>query len=668
MLREIDNRRLQLLAQTCKSVAEAHHEKEQSGMVFSSNNLTLLRRCAQDWDAMPYLRQERARNLRYKNGDQWSDTVPDPENPHQMIREDALISRSGKVPLKHNYIQQFIRSIHGQLLSSPTQTVVYARSRDDQPLGEMLTNALQACQQLNQVRKLDINVIEELCLTGIACAKVRYDYWSTKNRTDGKVDLVNINRLFFNTDIEDPRLTDIRRIGEIHDYTFDDLVRNFATCREDVQALCDIYGVCHDPAMLESIYGDNRERLHNLDFLATNDLGKFRVIEVWERLGRWVLYVHDYADGTEEIYPDMSLTEVEAINASRLEQGAAAGLSPDQVKLVYAQEQYEYFWRVKFLTPNGYCIREMETPYTHEEHPYVLATMPVIDGQFKAVLSDVIDIQRYINRLLTLLDFIIGASPKGLLMVPQEAIPDDMDIRDFAREYVKTGGVILIKKGAGDKLPRQIASNSTNIGVWEMFAQEMAIMQQISGLNGAIQGQVPRANTPSSLYAQQAQYSMQNFVILFENFNMFSEQRDEKLLKVLMQFYTTRRYVDTNGKAISEQAKFYEPEMARKIVDFNLTASKSTDTPVFRQMTDDLLMKLLEGGRIPLEIFLNNCSIPGAEKLLAELKLFNDQAAAGQIDPGQLQQLQQAAQQHADPQAMAVLRRYMDSDANRNSL
>lgn len=668
MLREIDNRRLQLLAQTCKSVAEAHHEKEQSGMVFSSDNLTLLRRCAQDWDAMAYLRQERARNLRYKNGDQWSDTVPDPENPHRMIREDALISRSGKVPLKHNYIQQFIRSIHGQLLSSPTQTVVYARSRDDQPLGEMLTNALQACQQLNQVRKLDINVIEELCLTGIACAKVRYDYWSTKNRTDGKVDLVNINRLFFNTDIEDPRLTDIRRIGEIHDYTFDDLARNFATCREDVQALCDIHGVCHDPAMLESIYGDNRERLHNLDFLATNDLGKFRVIEVWERLGRWVLYVHDYADGTEEIYPDMSLTEVEAINASRLEQGAAAGLSPDQVKLVYAQEQYEYFWRVKFLTPNGYCIREMETPYTHEEHPYVLATMPVIDGQFKAVLSDVIDIQRYINRLLTLLDFIIGASPKGLLMVPQEAIPDDMDIRDFAREYVKTGGVILIKKGAGDKLPRQIASNSTNIGVWEMFAQEMAIMQQISGLNGAIQGQVPRANTPSSLYAQQAQYSMQNFVILFENFNMFSEQRDEKLLKVLMQFYTTRRYVDTNGKAISEQAKFYEPEMARKIVDFNLTASKSTDTPVFRQMTDDLLMKLLEGGRIPLEIFLNNCSIPGAEKLLAELKLFNDQAAAGQIDPGQLQQLQQAAQQHADPQAMAVLRRYMDSDANRNSL
>lgn len=64
----------------------------------------------------------------------------------------------------------------------------------------------------------------------------------------------------------------------------------------------------------------------------------------------------------------------------------------------------------------------------------------------------------------------------------------------------------------------------------------MTIMQQISGLNGAIQGQTPHANTPSSLYAQQAQYSAQNFVVLFENYNMFCEERDEKLLKVLMQF------------------------------------------------------------------------------------------------------------------------------------
>ena len=344
MLRNIDTRRLKLLAQTDKSVARTRREWEQGTMRYADDNLTLLWCCARDWDAMDYLRKEHSRNLRYKNGDQWSDTVPDPDHPHRTIREDALISRSGKVPLKHNYIQQYIRNIHGQLLSSPTQTVVYARSRDDQPLGEMLTNALQACHQLNRIRKIDINVVEELCLTGIACAKVRYGYWSTKNRTDGKIDLVNINRLFFNADIEDPRLTDIRRIGELHDYTFDDLVRNFATCREDVQALREIYGICHDHTKLENLYENHASRLQNLNFLYTNDLGKYRVIEVWERLGRWVLYIHDYADGTEEIYTELTMQEVEAINASRIEQGMAAGIAPDTVKLIYAREQYEYYW------------------------------------------------------------------------------------------------------------------------------------------------------------------------------------------------------------------------------------------------------------------------------------------------------------------------------------
>lgn len=153
MLRNIDTRRLKLLAQTDKSVARTRREWEQGTMRYADDNLTLLWRCARDWDAMDYLRKEHSRNLRYKNGDQWSDTVPDLDHPHRTIREDALISRSGKVPLKHNYIQQYIRNIHGQLLSSPTQTVVYARSRDDQPLGEMLTNALQACHQLNRIRK-----------------------------------------------------------------------------------------------------------------------------------------------------------------------------------------------------------------------------------------------------------------------------------------------------------------------------------------------------------------------------------------------------------------------------------------------------------------------------------------------------------------------------------
>ena len=60
--------------------------------------------------------------------------------------------------------------------------------------------------------------------------------------------------------------------------------------------------------------------------------------------------------------------------------------------------------------------------------------------------------------------------------------------------------------------------------------------------------------------------------------------------------------------------------MARKITDFNIVVSQSSDTPVFRQIADDMLLGLLQSGQIPLEIYLNNTSMPFAQKLLSDLK------------------------------------------------
>lgn len=168
-----------------------------------------------------------------------------------------------------------------------------------------------------------------------------------------------------------------------------------------------------------------------------------------------------------------------------------------------------------------------------------------------------------------------------------------------------------------------------------MFAQEMQIMQQISGLSNAVQGQTPRAGTPSSLYAQETQNSLTNFAMLFKCFNLFCKARDEKLLKVIMQYTDERRYIDLNGRAYDRAARYYEPEMVRKIIDFNLTVKKSNDTPVYRQMADELLLELLKAGQIPLEIFLSNTSsLPFADKLLADMKALKEQAAARADKPG----------------------------------
>lgn len=620
-----------------------------------SANKNLLARCQNDWDTMAQIRRDNERNEKYKNGDQWSDLVLDPDSrSKRYVREDILISRGGKTPLKNNFLQQYVRNVHGQALSNPTQPIVIARSEDDVNYSEMLTNTVQACLDLNEVTTLGVNTVEAFLSCGYIVGKVRYAHWHNKNKTDGKIDLVDINRVFWNQDAEDPRWTDIRRIGEIHDFTLDELVSNFAHSRADEKVLRELYSEWNEK--VEMLGQNSAETLANIQFYTGNDNGKCRVYEVWEKKGRWVTYTHDYLTGEEAYVENAKDGDFEAINEQRIQQAVEAGLDPSEAKLIYYKDIYELYWHTTTLTPQGYSIKEKETPYRHQEHPYVIGSMPKINGVVKPVFNDLIDMQRQVNRLITLLDFIIGTSAKGLLMIPEECLGEHT-LEDFKEQYVKTNGVILISKGAGDKLPKQLSVNATNVGAWEFLSFYLQQITQISGLSGAIQGQIAGKGKSGVLYAQEAQNSQINFTLLFECYNKFMSKLCEKLLKVLMQYYTTPKYVDINGKAYDEIAKVYQPIAAEKVIDFNMVVTTTRDTPVFRQMQDDLLLSLLQSGQISLDLFLDNSSLPFAKKLAAQVKSLQDSQQNGQLNPEMLAQLQQEAEANADPRAMALLKR-----------
>lgn len=619
-----------------------------------AENNELLHRCQNDWDTMASIRKDNERNERYKNGDQWSDMVADPDNKNRYVREDVLISRGGKTPLKNNFLQQYVRNVHGQALSNPTQPIVIARSEDDVNYSEMLTNTVQACLDLNESTTLGVNAIEGFLSNGHIIGKVRFGHWATKNKTDGKLDIVDINRVFWNQDAEDPRWTDIRRIGEIHDMTLDELVMNYATNRADEKVLREIYQEWDEA--VDNLRQNAEDTLAQMQFYMGYNSGKCRVYEVWEKKGRWITYTHDYLTGEEAYVENAKDGEFEEINAQRIAQVVANGMPETEAKLIFYKPVYEQYWYVKYLTPQGYSIKEMETPYLHQEHPYVIGSMPKINGVVKAVFNDLIDMQRQINRLFTLLDFIIGSSAKGLLMVPEECL-GDYTLEDFKEQYVKTNGVILIAKNASDKLPRQLSVNATNVGAWEFLNLYLQQITQISGLSGAIQGQIAGKGKSGVLYAQEAQNSQINFVLLFDCFSKFMTKLSEKLLKVLMQYYTTPRYVDINGKAYDDVAKMYQPKAAENIIDFNMVVTTTKDTPVFRQMQDDLLLNLLNSGQITLDLFLDNSSMPFAKKLSAQVKNLRESQQNGQMDAALLEQLQQQASANANPQTMAMLQR-----------
>ena len=216
--------------------------------------------------------------------------------------------------------------------------------------------------------------------------------------------------------------------------------------------------------------------------------------------GEW--YQHP-AETIEE-----ALLQVEEEIESRLENGALMGLSEEEmmdIPLLETDIIDEDVWCYYIITPNGYILDSGESPYEHEEHPYTFRAYPMIDRIIRAFIADVIDQQKHINRLITLMDFMVSSSAKGLLMIPDDAVPSGWTPDQFADQWRRANGYIVYKPSKEhSKAPEQITSNAQSVGAQQLLMLQMDLFNKISGVTEAIQGQTPAAGTPASLYAQQA--------------------------------------------------------------------------------------------------------------------------------------------------------------------
>lgn len=605
--------------------------------VVEAQNMDLLRACYNDWMQLAERRAEHRRFMRYYSGDQWGDLVEDPDNRGQQITERQLISRTGVTPITHNILQEYIRNVCGQMLTNTYKTIINARREEDAQAAEMITNAIQACLDANENQTLDINTIIALHTMGVAWCKITYTAWDERNVTDARVDYVNEMRIAWNQDCEDPRLFDIRRICELHSYTRSEIIGNFAKNAYDEQRLNAILNEIEiaDRERFEQNNNKASDVLESMDFWGSaNEINKYRIIEVWSKRSRWVLWTNDRAtfDRPKEYVDDINAIEAEvaAENARRIMQGVAAGMDEDTIPLIETERHYEHYWYCQFLTPQGVALLEMESPYEHQQHPYVFAAMPVIDGVSKPLFSDLIEMQRNINRQRTMLDMLIASSAKNTLFVPEEAL-EGRSIEEYADEIMKINGVIKFKAKPGYPMPEFLQRNAINLGVFDVLNFDMQQIQAISGLSGAVQGQVAKSGTPSSLYAQQAQNTMLNFVLLFERFNNYCKKRDAKLARVILQYYTVPRYLSVSGRSYGQTATEYIPEKAQAIAEnYSLVPSQGMDTPVFRERINEYLMDMLKGGLIPLDMFLQHTTLPFGKQLLSELQALQQQQQGGQ--------------------------------------
>lgn len=601
------------------------------------------------WSQMDDFRKDRERNKRYTYGFQWDDMIC---VDGKSMSEEEYIKSQGNVPLKNNLIRRLVRSVLGVYRSQSKEPTCTARDRDEQKLGETMSTILQCNMQLNRMNDVYARTMEEFLISGFIVHRKSYGWRNGKE--DCWTDYVQPNNFFIDNNMRDFRGWDVSVLGEVHDISFGQLCEQFASSPQEYRQLRDIYKWAARKDYIAT-YAERfgYSRLENYDFLFTSEPGRCRVIEIWRKEQKPRYRCHDYQNGDifkidEEDYAQVVLTE----NEERMRMAKEAGMPEDEVPLIKATWFVDDYWYFYYLSPFGDILREGETPYEHGSHPYVFKAYPFIDGEIHSFVADVIDQQRYTNRLITLYDWIMRASAKGVLMMPEDCLPDGVSIDDIAESWTEFNGVIVYKPSKSEKVPEQVANNSTNIGIAELLNMQLKFFEDISGVTGALQGKPGYSGESASHYNQQTENATKSLLDLLECFSCFVVDGAYKDVKNMQQFYDSKRVFNIAGKSGAQIE--YDPKKIRD-VEFDLSITESTSTPAYRHLANDMLMQLYQSQAISVEQLLEHGDFPFADELLQSIKSQKEQLEQGKVPDGLSPELMAQAQQGANMQAVNKL-------------
>lgn len=580
-----------------------------------AQNLMLLMKYRAMWDAMYAFRKRRMRTKRYERGMQWDDII---EVNGKKITEAQHIMDQGKVPLKNNIILQTQNSVVGVFRGNYTHPEAIARARDNQFVGEMMTAMLQYVGQINDIKEVDVSDFMEGMRSGLAIQYIDFQ-WNNETHTKEVVDIsCSPTHIFMNGGVRDVRGRDITCIGLLMDMPLHEVIQRYAHTEEDEARIKQIYSQV-DKNSLVGLYKTFIDtRTNGLDFLIPERNDVCRVIQAWELESKESWLVHDKYEQTLNIYPYEDKAAIDAMIKERNEEIEANGLDPEKTKIT-CKKHNDVYWYVRYMSPRGDILYEGRSPFAHRSHPFAVYMSRLVDGEIYSFEESIIDQQRYINRLITLIDFIMGASAKGVLVFPENAIPKGMSKEDILEQWASYRGVIFANLKPGVPLPQQISTNATNIGANEMLALQLQLVRDISGVHGAMLGKEAKSGTAASLYAQESNNAQTNLLDTIESFAAFRKRRDYKIAKIIPQCYDYVDYIPVVGREYSEKAKEWNADLASKF-DYYIVITETNNSELYQAQLNQLLMAALQQRLIDFKTALEAGRFPFSDQVLRLLE------------------------------------------------
>lgn len=469
----------------------------QSNHNTSQESTSVLQAAFKAWNNASLLRAARLRNKRFTYGDQWDDLIVTPSG--KVMTEKERYFNDGSIPMSNNLIRQLVKTIVGRF-----RTQYLHEETPDTPLAEAYDN--------NQVAELDSRALEEFLIGG--CCVQRVDRVASTAGGDAVpvVENVNINHFFVNA-LSDPLGRDCEIVGQLHDLSLAALLKRVACgSRRKAEWVRQLYSDNAEARMMATAAALGEDGHSALNFWTPASEDKCRAIEVWTLESEEVVVSHDRDSARVDVHPLSAMR--------RLRRQGNLDLSWDVATA----------WHCRWFSPMGDELAHYKSPFPHGLHPFALKFYPLTDGEVHSFVEDIIDQQKYVNRLITLIDHIMMASAKGVLLFPQNALPDNFTWEDLRTVWSRCNGILPYAPTFNGEKPEQISVNNTNIGAYEMVQLQMKLLEEISGVSGALRGKSDSRGNSASLYRSETENAVIALTDVFDTFNAFRRMRDRLLL------------------------------------------------------------------------------------------------------------------------------------------
>lgn len=380
--------------------------------------------------------------------------------------------------------------------------------------------------------------------------------------------------------------------------------------------------------------------IEDTDFFLPSEYGKCRVIELWTRERRRAWFCDDPLSPEPYFVPYDQKQSIEAINDQRRELNIKKWpdgtpmtdengnpmyfIAPDvyeEQNIIKYERKIEGFWYFRYMSPDGHILEEGESPYwdgSESFHPFVFKPYPYIDGEFHPFISEIKPSQDYFNYYMIALDFYIKNAAKGVLMIDEESLTDSMDINDIADQYVRSNGVILYTSKKGGRQPDTKQAGSIPGGFDYIIQLSRTLMEDVSGVQAALQGK--QAGQSGVLYQSQVTQASSSIIDLIRTFNSFLNDVAYKVLKVMKHFYRGRKMISISGETVP-----FDVETMHN-VDLDVSISEDMDSPVYRALSNQMLMSMADKGQIPVRVALESGNFPNSAKIISALDKYEAQA------------------------------------------